>query len=166
MELREIPADDLPQVLDIYRVYVEKGTSTFVRTVPTVEEWDAAHLPFGRIGAYEGDLLIGWAALSPTSSRPHYRGVCEVSLYIREGYRSEGTGTRIMNEEIKCAEAHGVWSLYANIFSTNTASIRMCEKAGWRIVGTREKLARDRFGHWQDTTVMEYRSRTVGIEEE
>jgi len=40
----------------------------------------------------------------------------------------------------------------------------MCEKAGWRLVGTREKIARDAFGVWQDTTIMEYRSKTVGID--
>lgn len=164
MEIRDIPAADIPQVLEIYAQGVEKGSSTFTRTVPSVEEWDKAHHPFARVGAYEGDLLIGWAALSPTSARPHYAGVCEVSLYIREGYRSAGVGTEIMKAEIREAEENGVWSLYANIFSTNKASIRMCEKAGWRKVGTRERLAKDIFGEWQDTTIMEYRSRTVGID--
>ncbi len=164
MEIRSIPAEDIPQVLEIYAQGVESGRSTFVRTVPTAEEWDAGHLPFSRIGAYEGDLLIGWAALSPTSSRPHYRGVCEVSLYIRDGYRSAGIGTELLKAEMADAEKNGVWSLYGNIFSSNTASIRMCEKAGWRIVGTREKIAQDRFGNWTDTTVVEYRSRITGID--
>ena len=73
MDIRNIPAEDIPQVLIIYQESVEKGTSTFTRTVPTVEEWNKGHHPFARTGVYEGDLLIGWAALSPTSSKPQDR---------------------------------------------------------------------------------------------
>ncbi|MBR2990698.1 MAG: N-acetyltransferase [Solobacterium sp.] len=164
MDIRNIPAEDIPQVLDIYRDSVKKGTSTFTRSVPTAEEWDKGHHPFARTGVYDGDLLIGWAALSPTSSKPHYSGVAEVSLYIRDGYRYTGIGTELMKAEMQEAERNGIWTLYAHIFSSNTASIRMCEKAGWRLVGTREKIARDSFGVWQDTTIMEYRSRTIGID--
>ena len=40
----------------------------------------------------------------------------------------------------------------------------MCLKNGWRIIGTREKIAKDRFGVWQDTTIMERRSKSVGID--
>ncbi|MCR5372850.1 MAG: GNAT family N-acetyltransferase [Solobacterium sp.] len=164
MEIRNIPYSDIPQVLEIYAQGVETGRSTFTRTVPSVEEWDKGHHPFARVGAYEGSLLIGWAALSPTSSRPHYSGVAEVSLYIRDGYRAGGVGTALLKAEMEEGEKNGIWTFYGHIFSSNKASIRMCEKAGWRLVGTREKIARDAFGVWQDTTIMEYRSKTVGID--
>ena len=69
-----------------------------------------------------------------------------------------------MAEIVKQSEACGIWTLYAAIFSKNIASIKMCLKNGWRIVGTRERIAKDRFGQWQSTTIMERRSHTVGID--
>jgi phosphinothricin acetyltransferase len=39
----------------------------------------------------EGEV-IGWAALSPVSSRVVYRGVAEVSIYVAEAVRGCGVG--------------------------------------------------------------------------
>ena len=52
----------------------------------------------------------------------------------------------------------GFWMLYAAIFSNNEASIRLHKACGFRVIGTRERIARDRFGQWQSTTVMEWRN--------
>ncbi len=164
IEIRQIPRRDIPRVLEIYAQGVEGGHSTFNTRVPTAREWDRAHLPVCRMGAYEEQTLVGWSALSPTSSRECYRGVCEVSLYIRNGFQGKGVGTELMERTVKESEKQGIWSLYAAIFSINTASIKMCLKNGWRIVGTREKIAKDRFGVWQDTTVMERRSKVAGVD--
>ncbi len=54
--------------------------------------------------------------------------------------------------------------LYRAIFDTNKGSIRMCEKNGWRIVGNRENIAKNKFGLWQSTVIMERRSKTVGVD--
>lgn len=163
-EIKLIPDKHIPQVLEIYKQGVEGGGSTFNTVVPTADEWDKGHLEICRLGVYEGDTLIGWSALSPTSSRDCYKGVVEVSLYIRNGWQGKGVGTMLMAETVKQSEANGIWSLYASIFSKNKASIKMCLKNGWRIIGTRERIAKDKFGVWQDTTIMEKRSRTVGID--
>lgn len=162
--IKNIPVEDIPQVLEIYTQGVEAGKSTFSNIIPTPEEWDNGHLKFARVGAYDGDLLVGWAALSPTSSRPWYRGVCEVSLYVREGFRDGGVGTAIMAEEVRQSEEGGVWTLYAHIFDTNKGSIKMCQKNGFRIIGTRERIARNKEGKWQDTVCMERRSTVVGVD--
>lgn len=163
-ELRNIPDSDIPQILEIYAQGVETGKSTFTTEVPCVEAWDNAHHKFCRVGAYEGEQLVGWAALSPTSSRECYKGVCEVSLYVRNGSRSAGVGTAIMEEVIRQSEANGVWTLYANIFASNKASLKMCEKRGFRVIGIREKIARTKDGIWQDTVNVERRSKVVGID--
>ena len=90
--------------------------------------------------------------------------MCEVSLYIDDGYQSQGVGKQLMAELVKESEKRGVWTLYRAIFSTNIRSIKMCLANGWRIVGTRENIAKDRFGVWQSTTIMERRSKTVGVD--
>ena len=40
----------------------------------------------------------------------------------------------------------------------------MCEKNGWRIVGKRENIAKNKFGMWQSTVIRESRSKTVGVD--
>lgn len=163
-EIRSIPKSHISQVLEIYQQGLELGYATFATVAPSPEGWDSSHHPFCRIGAYQGDLLVGWAALSPVSARECYRGVAEVSLYIRQGFHGQGIGTRLMAEVIRESETCEIWTLYASITSTNTPSIKTCLKNGWRIIGTREKIARDRFGVWQDTTILERRSKTVGMD--
>lgn len=164
IQIKPIPKSDIPRVIEIYTQGLEGGHSTFNTVAPTVEEWDKGHLEICRLGAYEGDELIGWSALSPTSSRDCYKGVCEVSLYIRNGYQGKGVGTLLMERTVTESENQGIWSLYAAIFSINTASIKMCLKNGWRVVGTRDRIAKDRFGVWQDTTIMERRSKVAGVD--
>lgn len=164
ISVREMQQKDIPAVLEIYTQGLEGGHSTFNTVCPTVEEWEKGHLTICRLVACEDDLVVGWAALSATSARACYRGVCEVSLYIRNGYQGKGVGSLLMAQEVATSEANGIWQLYAAIFSINTASIKMCLKNGWRVVGTREKIAKDRFGTWQDTTVMERRSKVAGID--
>ena len=46
----------------------------------------------------------------------------------------------------------------ADILAGNTASQKLHEDAGFRVVGYRERIAQDRFGSWHDTLLMERRS--------
>jgi L-amino acid N-acyltransferase YncA len=67
--------------------------------------------------------VLGWAALSPTSSRDCYRGVVEVSIYVGNKYKSQGIGKDILTNLIKQSEQNGFWSLYSAIIKENSASI-------------------------------------------
>ena len=58
-----------------------------------------------------------------------------------------------IEEAPKC----GYWSLYSAIFSINAGSIALHKKCGFREIGYREKIAKDKFGIWQNTTLMELR---------
>jgi phosphinothricin acetyltransferase len=62
-----------------------------------------------------------------------------------------------MRHLIDVASDNGIWSLYAAIFSVNSASIEFHKKCGFREIGYRERIAKDRFGKWQNTTLMEFR---------
>jgi phosphinothricin acetyltransferase len=164
IEVRNIPVSDIPQLLEIYQQGLDWGYATFNNVCPSAEKWDESHHAFCRIAAYQGDVMVGWAALTPVSARDCYRGVAEVSLYIREGYRGKGIGTLLISEMTKQSEAAGIWTLYASITSSNTASIKTFLKNGWRIVGTRERIAQNKFCEWLDTTIMERRNKIVGAD--
>ena len=88
--------------------------------------------------------------------------MAEVSIYIGEGYRGEGIGKALLEALIAESERIGVWTLQATIIASNEASIRLHQRAGFRLVGRRERIAQ-REGIWHDTVILERRSSVVGI---
>lgn len=105
----------------------------------------------------EGHIL-GWTALSATSSRPVYRGVVEVSLYVGADSRGRGVGKALMLELIARSEAKGYWTLMSSVFAENAASRALHKACGFREVGYREKIAVAADGKWHDTILIERRS--------
>ena len=147
-------------VCSIYLQGISTGDATFQQTVP---DWKsgAGHLQACRLVARLEREVVGWAALSPVSRRPVYRGVSEVSIYVSESTRGCGIGTRLMARLIASSEAEGIWTLQAGIFPENTASIELHTRAGFRVVGTRSRLGCMN-GRWRDVVLLERRSLSVG----
>ncbi|NIP78381.1 MAG: GNAT family N-acetyltransferase, partial [Gemmatimonadetes bacterium] len=102
------------------------------------EAWDAARHPCCRLVAVEDGRVVGFAALSPVSTRPVYAGVAEVMVYVAEDARGRGVGTALLSALVEATEAAGLWTLTAGIFPENEASIRAHERVGFRRVGRRE----------------------------
>lgn len=50
----------------------------------------------------------------------------------------------------------GIWTVQSGIFPENTASLTLHAKAGFRIIGTRERI-----GRWRDVILIEHRSPTI-----
>lgn len=149
---------------DVLRIYAEglaTGVATLETSLPTWETWDAEHLPHSRFVALEIEEVAGWVALSPVSGRCVYGGVAELSVYVGEAFRSRGVGLALLEKLISESEKAGIWTLQASIDALNPASIRLHERAGFRLVGTRERLGQ-RLGHWRDIVLMERRSDRVG----
>ena len=158
MTIREMTPEDWPEVRLIYKDGVDAGKSTFQTEIPAWEAWNASHREICRIVAEVDGKVAGWAALSPTSARACYAGVNEVSVYVAPEAKGKGVGTTLLREVVERSEAAGVWQLYGSVFDTNEASLRMCEKAGFRRVGTREAIAKNKDGAWQSTVIVERRS--------
>ena len=156
--IREMEERDWARVSEIYQQALLEGISTFETECPIFEAWDAAHLKDCRYVLLVGDIVVGWCAVSPTSAREAYRGVIEVSIYFDKAFRGKGLGTELMCHLCRASEEKGYWSLYANILSINEASINLHHTCGFREIGYREKIARDCFGAWQNTIVMERRN--------
>jgi L-amino acid N-acyltransferase YncA len=146
----------------IYTEGIATGDATFETDAPGWAAWDDAHLPFGRLVARSGGSVIGWAALSPVSSRCVYAGVAEVSVYVAASARGKGAGRLLLNELVEQSEGNGVWTLQAGILPENTASLAIHKGCGFREVGRRERLGQLN-GVWRDVVLLERRSRTVGM---
>ncbi|MDM1556135.1 N-acetyltransferase family protein [Chryseobacterium indologenes] len=163
MEIRPIIKDNFSEVIEIYKQGLATNIATFQNDSPQWEEWDKAHLDFCRISIYDNDNMIGWASLTPVSSRCVYAGVAEVSIYIAQDERGKGVGKTLLTELIQQSEENGIWTLQSGIFAENESSIKLHEKCGFRLVGYREKIGKKN-GIWKDNVLMERRSKNIGID--
>ena len=152
-----------PAVKAIYEAGMATGNATFETQAPAWEAWNTAHLAHGRlVAAEDAGTVLGWAALSPVSSRCVYGGVAEISIYIGAEARGQGVGRQLLQALIADSEAHGIWTLQAGTFEENAASIALHTQAGFRVIGHRERIGQHH-GMWRNTVQMERRSPTVGV---
>lgn len=156
MRIREIRGSDWTRVSEIYGEAIAAGTSTFTEIVPSWSAWNRAHRADCRLVAEEKEI-VGWAALSPVSAGPAYAGVAEVSLYVANEAQRQGVGRVLMKELERQAKNAGIWTLQSSVFRINEPSLALHRACGYRTVGSRVRIARDRFGNWQDTVILEKR---------
>ena len=149
---------DAAAVLAIYADGLATGLATFETAVPPWDIWQQKHHASCRLVARSNAGVMGWAALSPVSLRPVYRGVAEVSIYIAKPARGQGVGKRLLQALVTASETAGFWTLQASLFPENRASLAIHISNGFRIVGRRERIAQ-LDGVWRDTLLLERRSK-------
>jgi phosphinothricin acetyltransferase len=160
IEIREMKKSDWDAVSRIYQEGIDTKTATFQESVPDYTTWNKEHLKTCRFVAVDqhGEI-VGWTALTPVSTRCVYQGVAEVSIYVAASAKRGGVGKALLNRLIDASEESGIWTLQSSIISTNPASIRLHKKCGFRMIGYREKIARDSDGVWQNIVMLERRSK-------
>jgi len=154
--------EDWPTVSRIYEEGIATGFATFEKEVPSYENWDKSHIEECRLIASEEDTIVGWAALSPVSSRCVYGGVGEVSVYITTDHRGKGIGKQLLLSLIDASESSGYWTIQSGIFPENKSSVVIHKQCGFRLIGCRERVGK-LDGVWKDNLIFERRSTSVGI---
>lgn len=154
-------ADDAGEVLAIYQAGLDTGNSSFDTLAPDWASFDSSRLPEHRFVAVgEDGKILGWVAVRQVSPRPVYRGVVEHSVYVSPAAQGLGVGLALLQKLIASTEAAGVWTIQSGVFPENRASLRLHEKAGFRVVGVRERIA-NHHGMWRDDIMLERRSPAV-----
>jgi L-amino acid N-acyltransferase YncA len=153
---------DWPAVRSIYVQGIDTGNATFEKSAPEWASWDAGHLRACRLVARSSGVVLGWAALSPVSSRCVYAGVAEVSVYVARQAQGQRIGAKLLASLVEASEREGIWTLQAGIFPENTASVELHKRQGFRVVGTRERLG-SMDGRWRDVLLLERRSKVSGV---
>ena len=165
--IRNMQDSDAKDVLEIYQQGIDSDNASFLEKAPNWEHFNNSHIKQPRLIATDKKVVVGWAALSTIETTGQFGGVCEVSIYIAENYRNNGVGSTLLKNLIELAEKLNIWTLEANIFPENTASIKLHKKFGFRIVGTRERVSIMKRGvykgKWRDVTLMERRRSVAGI---
>lgn len=152
--------EDWPAVERIYLEGIATGNATFETECPGWEAWDAKYPSQSRLVARGEQDVLGWAALSPVSTRRVYAGVAEVSIYVSDSARGEGVGRALLDALIAKSEENGIWTLQAGIFPENEVSVALHKACGFREVGVRKRIGR-LAGAWRDVLLLERRSETV-----
>jgi phosphinothricin acetyltransferase len=160
LKIRDLRPGDWAEVAVIYAAGVATRNATFETGVPSWEDWDARHLARPRLVGEEIGAVVGWATLSPVSTRACYAGVAEVSVYVAPDRQGRGVGGALLEVLVARSEAKGIWTLQTSIFPENRASLALHRRCGFRVVGTRERIGK-LDGSWRDTVLLERRSSAV-----
>ncbi|MFC5662582.1 GNAT family N-acetyltransferase [Kitasatospora misakiensis] len=154
-------ADHARPVLVIYQTGIDEGNATFETEAPTWQAFDTARLPEHRyVALHEDGRVLGWVAASRVSDRCAYAGVVEHSVYVHPEARGRGVAGRLLGALILSTEAAGIWTIQSGVFPENAASLAVHARAGFRAVGTRERIGRHH-GTWRDVLLIERRSPAV-----
>jgi phosphinothricin acetyltransferase len=149
---------DADMVLVIYQAGLDGGNASFETVAPTWGAFDAGKLPEHRLVAVDADNVVrGWVAVSAVSARPVYAGVVEHSVYVHPATQGRGVAGVLLDALIVSTEAAGIWTIQSGVFPENTASLTVHQRAGFRVIGVRERVGRHH-GRWRDVVLLERRS--------
>ncbi|WP_371170674.1 GNAT family N-acetyltransferase [Aliiroseovarius sp. 2305UL8-7] len=109
---------------------------------------------------------VGWAGVSPTSTRAVYQGVGEVSIQVLSDGQRSGIGQQLLRALVRESEHAGYWTLIAQVFPESQSSITL--HRGFELSHHRhqKKLRLMCYGpfadRWRDVVFLERRSQVVG----
>ncbi|QKV93007.1 N-acetyltransferase family protein [Streptomyces sp. NA02950] len=156
-----LTAQHAEQVLATYQPGIDEGNAAFETTAPAWDTFDAAKLPGHRFAALDASgAVLGWIAATKASSRCADAGVSEHAVYVDPGARGRGIASALLKALIDSTEAAGIWTIQSGTFPENTTSLAVRQRAGFRIIGTRERIGRHH-GTWRDVLLIERRSPAI-----
>lgn len=142
--IRKAKIEDLISINDIYSEAIEKTVATFDTTPKTLEEqknWFTNHGPKNPIlVAEKEESILGWASLSKWSDRCAYSDTAELSLYIKEKYRGQGIGRKLLEAIIQEGKKTGLHTVIARITEGNETSIHLHETVGFFHIGIMKEV--------------------------
>ena len=154
------PADS-EAVAEIYGYHVAHGTASFEIVPPTAEEMRERFeklLEKGfpiLIACNDEGTILGYAYCGTYKERAAYNGTVEDSIYVRHDSTARGIGLILLDALIAEAKKRGYLQMMAVIGdSDNQGSIRLHDKAGFRMIGTATNIG-FKFNRFLDVVYMQ-----------
>ena len=160
VHIRPVTVDDMPAITAIYAVEVTDLVNTYEYDVPDEAEMsrrmqDITGRGFPYLVAEVDGHVAGYAYANSFRSRAAYHWVVENSVYVAAIAQGRGIGAALLQALIDACQARGFRQMVAVIGEpTNTASIRLHERFGFRHIGTFPGIAW-KHGRWLDTVFMQ-----------
>lgn len=157
-KIRFASEKDAEAILSIYAPYIEKTCITFEYSVPALPEFSARMAEIQRkypwIVYEEDGKILGYAYGGPEHTRDAYQWTVETSVYVAEEAKGKGIGTLLYEKLLGILKKQNFCICYVLIIGSNSVSLRMHEKFGFRTIGIR-KNSGYKLGAWHDVVVME-----------
>lgn len=164
--LRAVEDGDMAAITAIYRHHVLHGAASFETEPPLVKEMQRrCHVllqqGYPYLVAEQGGEVRGYAYAGPYRPRAAYRDTVENSIYLRPDTIGRGIGSLLLAALVEACERIGYRQMVAVVGdSANTASIRLHQRHGFRLVGTLQSVGY-KHGRWLDSVLLQ-RSLNVG----
>jgi L-amino acid N-acyltransferase YncA len=156
--IRPANPDDLIAITGIYNEAVLTTDATFdtePKSVENQKEWFDSHNSRNPIIVAEiENTVIGWASLSKWSDRFAYSDTAEISVYVRDGYRGQGTGRQLIERIIQAGEEARLHTIISRIVAGNEESIHLHEVFGFEHIGVMKEVG-IKFGRLLDVVLMQ-----------
>lgn len=156
--IRPAEQKDIKEITEIYNDAVLKTTATFDTEPRTLEEqtvWFEHHDEIHPVIVSELQGKVnGWASLSEWSERIAYAKTAEISIYVKEEFRSRGYGKKLMAKILEDGKAAGLHTIIAGIAEGNPVSIRIHEEFGFKHIGVMKEVG-EKFGRVLDVYLMQ-----------
>ncbi|MEP6757424.1 MAG: GNAT family N-acetyltransferase, partial [Chthonomonadales bacterium] len=98
------------------------------------------------------EVVIGWCDIVPKKMEG-FRHIGTLGMGIKEGYRGQGIGSRLMESTLNRAKEIGLERVELDAFATNTNAIALYKKFGFEVEGVK-KAARKLDGIVEDNICM------------
>ncbi|WP_280923596.1 N-acetyltransferase family protein [Rhodococcus sp. PvR099] len=159
MLIRDADHHDLPGILEIHNEAVLNTTAIWDEETVDVEdrrEWLEARRRAGYpvLVAESDGRVAGYASYGVWRAKTGYRYTVENSVYVHVDHHRKGIASQLMAELIERAKAGSVHVMVASIESSNTTSIALHERFGFRTVAVMPEVGM-KFGRWLDMTFMQ-----------
>lgn len=169
MEIRFATLKDLPQMLEIYRPYVERTTVSFEYETPSLAAFRQRFLEhtaqFPWLVWEENGEILGYAYAGAPWERAAYRWCGEVSIYLAASAQGQGRGRKLLTALEAILQRQGYRVLYALITTENESSLRFHQAMGYRPVGQFPACGY-KMGRWLGVHYLEKRLEQTGNPED
>ncbi|MFE3292784.1 GNAT family N-acetyltransferase [Rhodococcus sp. NPDC059234] len=158
-EIRDARPDDLPGILEIHNEAVRNTTAIWDEEPVDIDDRRAwldgrEQAGFPVLVAVDGDRVAGYASYGVWRAKSGYRHTVENSVYVHVDHHRKGIASGLMAELIERARRGGIHVMVASIESSNSTSIALHERFGFRTVGVMPEVG-IKFGRWLDMTFMQ-----------
>lgn len=142
MIIRKGLITDAGQIAEIYNHYVRTSPVIFSNYQLTEEEMRAklqrleagSRFPF-IVATDETDNLLGYCYAHLWQPDPVYDRTWEVTLYLHHNATGQRIGSQLLDMMVKLCRDGGAHCLISCVSEGNKACERMCENAGFQLVG-------------------------------
>jgi phosphinothricin acetyltransferase len=159
LNIRPTTEKDLEAILKIYNEVVLTSTATFEEVPRLLSELvsdfeNKKKLGFPWIVAEVESQVVGYGTYGKFRNASGYNPTVEHSLHIHSDFRNRGIGSKILKQLIVLAQEQGRHAMIAGIDASNTGSIRLHERFGFKEVSRLPQVAK-KFSRWLDLIFMQ-----------